>query len=297
MNARRAIGIIVVLAAVAAIFLIGHDRGIGRHEDGNRKEVIAADQPDSSSQNNAPVSQREHAAANLSNDSQSINLDGVRTFGDLQKVLTRRGGDQAAVFDRLRRAAILCEYLPDAKRRRDLADANARKSIDYALAYSDKFCGDFVGNSDEYANRLKELGGSTDAAKAISLLQTAREPGGEAAAKSEAERLLVESKEPVALWYAANYLQSIGDFSVGTKYVQSGSDYAQLDIAQRLAVEMVSCEMDGGCGRNGYTTMLDCAAANSCGPGTTMQDIWKAQYSPAALELARRIKAGISQGG
>ena len=297
MNSKRAVGIVVALAAVAAIFLIVHGRGIGRHEDGNRKEVIAADRLDDSSQSNAPVLQREHVAGNPSNDSHSVNLDGVRTFGDLQKALTERGGDQAAAFDRLRRAAILCENLTDAKRGRGLADANARKSIDYALAYSDKFCGDFVGSSDEYANWLKELGGTTDAAQAISLLQTAREPGGEAAAKGEAERLLVESKEPVALWYAANYLQSIGDFSVGTKYVQSGADYAQLDVAQRLAVEMVSCEMDGGCGRNGYTTMLNCAAANSCGPGTTMQEIWKAQYSPAALELARRIKAGISQGG
>lgn len=176
-----------------------------------------------------------------------------------------------------------------ARKRRAMTPAQLQ-SDDVVDAYFQKFCADFADyDLSGYAELLKESPGSDVAAALGAYDLFYDEDNTDASDKetvlSEAQRIIFTTMDPLALEPAARLLiQNHWDF--GRQQLGINTDGGMLAQAQWVAVQMLRCELGGGCGAQQWYTMQACRQYQVCSAGITLVQVWQLTLSPLAYQYA-----------
>jgi hypothetical protein len=108
-----------------------------------------------------------------------------------------------------------------------------------------------------------------------------------------AETLLL-SPSPWAMTRAGDYLLGLGRDLPQARGLPTPAFFddpqARLDT-QRVALQMVQCQVNGGCGPGGLLTRYYCG--RGCFPGGTLAQAWDRAYGAAEIAYARALAARI----
>ncbi|HEY6941113.1 hypothetical protein [Dokdonella sp.] len=225
-------------------------------------------------------------------------FDGTRNFGELiQRVNAARNGADAlkAKMD----AATLCdmtdreldERFARWKKRNGGASA-AEASFDAYKAYRKRFCvgwnGETVGT---VAGEMLDLDPSND----LNTSQQVAEDDDTERAVAMALDLVRNSESAAAIRNAAVFLSNAGDgaWTDGQEVVQGTYLFRQLPQIRLLAVDMIACELGGGCESDGFYAWAACQAYDLCHPGVSMDEIWRRTNPPDFYDAARRMAASM----
>lgn len=222
-------------------------------------------------------------------------MDSATTFGKLNVLTAEMIRDEGARAEYMYHAASLCEGASFSKQRPMKLSSAAERSLSVYESFTKRFCKDFSGSSDEYLQQLYKASADSEVKQAEALQEIARDEEGKKLAIDRAKGIIEESDEALAVQAAARYLAANSVSLFGTKYVESGADYPQLKAAQFLAAQMLACDLGGGCGSEGYYTMVGCASTNTCRPGITLEQVWQKEHSSILYDLARRIYGGLKE--
>lgn len=276
----------VCVAAILAVGLIAWSSGEQMHFLGRTPEATAASQTSLSMAASKDIEPDRPTAVGETNEKI---MDAATSFGALRNLVEAHVRDEGARIEYLRQAAILCEgFIANNQR----ATSGSRSASLYS-DYVDRFCSDFTGSSDAYLQALYSAPSDSDVTQALALNSLAVDESGKALATARAMELVANSEEPLAVQAVARFLGGESVRMFGDNFAESGADYGEIQKAQLLAASMLSCDLGGGCGSEGYYTMIECAAANACQPNITLDQVWRQTHSPKSYALARRIYQGI----
>jgi len=163
------------------------------------------------------------------------------------------------------------------------------------LAFYKNFCDAPLESIIEIHDQIAQLDHSDDVYRASGLLELAdTEP---AAATKIAEDLIRRTKSGEALEMAFNYFHSTDgkvSIGIGEKYFTGGNAQASFQSAQKVAVQMLSCEWSGRCGPDSLQAWRACSDPGLCAPGVSMALIWQrtlsSQIYEGALQIANELR-------
>jgi hypothetical protein len=229
-------------------------------------------------------------------------LESTTKLSELSNFAMRDPDQRGQSLSELHEAMIYCQSAsystqnPSQGLREKLkADDKARRRFEWHSKFVQTYC-DEAGISEDqlYHALLNELPADDPMAQTTVLSGDPTKP--DPLVMEHAKRLASQSKSPLALERAAQYLLERGEEIPAMRSVvppvsiRSKEDRAK---GQELAIRMVTCDVRGGCGPNGLNTLLWC---NSCDPGLTMEQHWQQQYSPDTIAFARSVAAKIMAG-
>jgi hypothetical protein len=172
--------------------------------------------------------------------------------------------------------------------RQELA-LRAKGDMNSLIEGSKRFCDYQPATMDDISREMLALGTDDEVAQAIGLRALAIDNPTEDGVPL-AERLVNTARDPVAVESAAFLLFALDRDLPQTKAVPIPASLkyreAQID-AQRLALEMYTCRVRGGCGPGGLYTMLRC---QKCGTRVhSLTDMWSQQYPQDVVAYARSL--------
>lgn len=210
-------------------------------------------------------------------------LEGVERFGQLLERLKSSTVSPAQKAQYLLTAAQVCEGAKDG--RQVIRSEEANKTY---IQYTDRFCSDFSGSSNDFALELLKYPES-DVVMAREFASGAPLERGVAIA---AQDIVLTSENPDAIYNAAAALAS-GTWAFGLEVAQTPQERSMLHEAQWIASQRLACDLSGGCAAGGLTTMVECASYGICEPGITVSDVFARTQSEAKLDLADRLYARL----
>lgn len=219
------------------------------------------------------------------------------SLSSLEAATNGAGERRAAALATLREAVAYCDSIK-AQGGLPLVEphlAQKRIAAAYQQRYAKHFCDAETESTGEIEERLADLDAANEVVQAMALddLPEAQQSSVGFAA---ATRLMQSAKSPVALTWAGKFLllrdQDLPQVG-SVPFPSSLSDRAARRRAQLLAIDMVTCNVSGGCGPEGFYTVSKCESA--CRPGTTLEQVWMQQYSPETIDFARDLAAAIQQ--
>lgn len=226
-------------------------------------------------------------------------FDGITRASELQAAASTRIGQKGQALEYLRQAAQYCEgnaLNQKFKTQRELKgqmSPDEKRSLDFQREFGKRFCDTPLAASGDLADQFPGLDPDDDMVRAHFLASLEGDEA-EAAGVPVAASLIKSSKSPDAIERAAQFLLLRNQDLPQAKSVPIPAsirgDQARLQ-AQRLAVSMLTCEMRGGCGPNGFFTALNCG--RHCQPGVSLLEVWKRTNSPETIEYAQALAAAI----
>jgi hypothetical protein len=108
-----------------------------------------------------------------------------------------------------------------------------------------------------------------------------------------AQRLANQVKSPIALEQASEVLIERGEMLPVMGSIQPPKSVSSSEAraeAQRLAVQMVACDVRGGCGPSGIYTFMWCTW---CKTGMSLDQGWQQKYSPDTVSYARAVASKL----
>lgn len=208
-------------------------------------------------------------------------LLGVTTFQGLVQNLQNSPADER--LHMLWMAASVC----DLRQSRGIKEGSA---TDGHGEWLDHFCQSYSGDAGTYLQEMQDLPASSELAQAQSLSSIAGTSSGRTDAITVAKQMVRSTAQPGVLKLAGDYLANTGKWKVGADFAASAGAIVQLPKAQRLAVNMLTCRLSGGCGPGAWTTMFVCGGPHRCEPGITAYEVWRYTYSPQVYQLALKIE-------
>jgi hypothetical protein len=219
-------------------------------------------------------------------------LDGVSSFEGLRKgIASSQKLDRAQGLQYLVTASQVCEGAVRAQAQPPAKTANTDSMKVYNTTIQ-KFCSDFSGSSVAYVDELLSLGAS-DIAVAQDIVDQVG--GGQklsVASRASVEELVLKSNNPSAIYDAASVLASSdvsGHWQLGQDLAKTAREKEALPAAQWIASQMLVCDLSGGCGSGGLTTMIECGSYSMCEAGITVNDVLRKNSTPVQFELAQRV--------
>lgn len=183
------------------------------------------------------------------------------------------------------------------------------RSRRYLRAYAKEFCNSPRRPAFELMDQMVN-GPSDDEVLIAAALGMLREDGDVALAQQQAEALLLRSKSPDALFYAAlsrfGFLSGAG---TGWKDIDGvprppAAKLQDLLRARMLAINRLQCDLHGGCGPDGFYSVVACSLHGNCRSGITAEIAWREAYPPELLAYANavyqelvRLRSAASVGG
>lgn len=228
-----------------------------------------------------------------------FNFDAVTRISQLQDNRRQASVPPGQALEYLRTAAEYCEFHAlDArlKTQRELKGQLSppeKQTVAYQRAFGAQFCDTPVENSGALADRFLTLDADDDMLRAH-MLPSLEGVDAQTVGVPLANSLILESASPDAIARAARFLLLRNESLplAGSVPVPASIRGEQARIqAQLLAISMLSCDIRGGCGAQGFYTALNCG--QQCGPGVSLQDVWKQSNSPEAIAYARALVAAI----
>ena len=197
---------------------------------------------------------------------------------------------QAAVF--CENSAIHRKYKTERERAGRMPPAELAH-LRHAREYSARFCDVPLPSSYELQAQLIALDVDDDVARAAALNALADSETASVGVPQAAE-LIRSASDPDALVRAQYFLSTreqwlpqAGRVALPASLADSQSRFD----AELAAVRMITCEMRGGCGVNGFYTQYFCD--RSCRPGDSLRDVWQRSLTPDQLAYARALAAAI----
>jgi len=219
-------------------------------------------------------------------------LDGVSSFEALRKSIANAHGlDRAQGLQYLVTASQVCEGAARARAQPSAKAANS-DSMKVYNSTVEKFCSDFSGSSVAYQDELLSLGASDIAVAQDIVDQVGAGHALTVASRASAEEMVLKSSNPSAIYDAASVLASSdvsGHWQLGQDLARTAREKEALPAAQWIASQMLACDLSGGCGSGGLTTMIECGSYSMCEPGITVNDVLRKNSTPVQFELAQRV--------
>lgn len=215
-------------------------------------------------------------------------LDEAATFSALESRLARGDIDPAQALHYLNVAAEVCEGV----RNRPHTKAGPANTVSLRTYYASaaRFCTDPSPDPDIYLERLLRLDQS-DVVVAQQLASDAYATLPESQ-RELAENIVLGSLNPSAILAAASVLAEpavSGGWEMGADLSTGPGESQALPKAQWLAAQMIACDLSGGCGADGLTTLIECGSFSVCEPGITTREVWRRTSTPVEFGLAERI--------
>ncbi|HEL3257920.1 TPA: hypothetical protein UMF52_003259 [Stenotrophomonas maltophilia] len=210
-------------------------------------------------------------------------LDGVERFGQLLDRLKSSSIAPAQRAQYLLTAAQVCEGAREGR----LGKRTDEASRTYAQ-YTKTFCSDFSGSSNEFALELLKYPDSD----VVIARELASSVPLERDTTIAAQDIVLKSQNPDAVYNAAAALAS-GTWAFGVEVAQNPQERSMLREAQWLASQRLACDLSGGCGAGGMTSMIECASYGICTPGMTVSEVFARTQPEARLDLADRLYARL----
>lgn len=166
-------------------------------------------------------------------------------------------------------------------------------NLEYLRKFAVRFCDDPPVDPDEISRQFLALDDDDEVLQARMLVSL---QGDEAVTIGipMAERLFLQAKSADAMERSAAFLlASTGELPLakGVPIPASIGDRASRNKAQQLAIRMLACDMQGGCGSGGFQTALYCGS--TCRAGISLEQVWAKTYSPEAIAYARALEKVI----
>ncbi len=222
-----------------------------------------------------------------------LTLEGLSSFEVLrEKVINARSENKAQGLAYLVSAARVCEGAARTPGGKGYGMQAGSKSHNVYSSYVQSFCKDFSGSSEDYQNQLLAMG-ENDVNIAQDLAwQAASDKGLNRAERAAAEQLFLTSNSPTAIYEVASILAGSNDgdrWQFGEDLAETAGEKMALSKSQWIASQMVVCDLSGGCGAGGLTTVIECGSYNMCENGITVNDVLRRTSTPIEYELAQKL--------
>jgi hypothetical protein len=225
---------------------------------------------------------------------------GVRSLTDLDKALAMAPVSEGQKLAYLRRSAEFCGEVEFQKNRDALRQVQEQvtseklASLKYVRAYAEGFCNRSLPPGNELYDEIQNIP-SDDEVMIAAALGMLYQEGDAALARKQAEGMLLHSRMPDALFYAA--INRFGDArGVNTGWGNidrlprpASVNANDLFQARLLAVKRLQCALSGGCGPNEFFSVVACNIHANCRPGITAEQAWQGAYSPALLAYSNAV--------
>ena len=228
-----------------------------------------------------------------------INFDAISKISQIQESAERSGTSPGQALEYLRTAAAYCEtrglYATHPTKRQLSGNVSPpeRKAEAYHKAFAAKFCDTKTESFGDITGRLASLSSGDDVLQASYLINLEGDEVG-AVGNPIASGLILKSESPDAISRAAEFLldQQHEDLPQTRKlpFPASIQGQSRRDV-QMLAIKMLACEMRGGCGPDGFYSVLGCGS--NCYPGVSMAEVWRNENSPEAIRYARSLASAL----
>ncbi len=292
--------LVISLATAAILAAVVFLYGSSRSGDAESNRPQASD----SIRGPSPVTSASDSIARLQSSNfgdlgtKSKTLDAVQSLSSLSRVASSSLEDRGQALNELRLAVTTCESvkLRSALPTRAETQRRAKGQIDRGLLAWQRFCDTQGESADALLKEQLALPASNEVAQAMGLRLMAIEKPSEDAVPL-AEKLVNTAKEPIALEAAADVLFGLDRDLPQTKSVPfpANLQYREMQVdAQRLALEMYTCQVRGGCGPGGLYTLLRCNQPCSRGDVNSLTELWNKEYPTEVVSYARQLSAVIA---
>ena len=226
-------------------------------------------------------------------------LDTIKSLSELNVLSLRDARHRGQALAELYEAVSYCETAvfqmnhPSISDRKRMQAPEGKQRFEFFLGFAKRFCDAPALTTDEIAGRLIDLGPEDLVVQGLGL-SSLDEAEAATVGVAIAERLGSQSHTPAALERASEFLLAHGKTLPAASSVPAPAPLRNpedLVRAQRLAVQMVSCRVRGGCEAGGMNTALWCT---DCIQGDSLEQHWRRQYSPLMIDYARAIAGAIN---
>lgn len=242
----------------------------------------------------SPIIEAIHDASQRTEPS-DLNFNQISRLSDIEADSRRLGVPRAETLEHLQVAVGFCEAVGFSSKYRSLREVSGNEpsrskvAREYNEQFAKAFCDSPGLNSDAINAEILSLDPTDDMLQA-QFLEALSEEEAKAVGVPSAARLMLEAESVSTAKRAAQFLLGQDLDLPQTKRLPMpvGADRGSMQV---LALEMLACDIRGGCGRNGFYTVAGCGS--SCRPGITLPDVWREQYPPQAIRYARALAAAI----
>lgn len=217
-------------------------------------------------------------------------LDGASTFAELDRRASAASVDPSQRAQYLLTAARVCEGLRAGNGMNASSKHGSDQSIEVYRKYAEGFCKSYSGDLNQFERELL----SHQDSDVVLARELAAEVGRglSQGALLKGQEIVLTSDNPSAIYDAASALASQGPRSrwgLGESMATTPRELEALPQAQWIASQLLACDLSGGCGEGGMTTMIECASYSICGQATTVRDVLRLTSTPVQYELGLRV--------
>jgi len=233
----------------------------------------------------------------------AVDFDQIHSASQLVSRLEAMGEGDVQAMQYLRTAAQYCEGIafkarvaqagrqegkPDQETGKNVAEV---QSAAYLANFGKAYCDRELPSFTALTGRIAASGSAGDLVQAEMLSEIAAK-GDAALALGRAATLVDASESPDAVERAAQFLV-LGSAAGGLPQARGVPVPASLAgesaSAQMLAIKRLACTMRGGCGPDGFYSVLECESRRNCRPGISAEAVWRDSYSPEFLAYSDAV--------